>query len=68
MYRVYLGNLDEQVSEQMLQKLFTEQSIAINGVLIKRGYGFVDCPDQTTFDQTIDKLNGWYGWFVASDF
>ena len=58
MYRVYLGNLDEQVTEPILQKVFADHSLPVTSILIKRGYGFVDCPDQTTFDQTIDRLNG----------
>lgn len=58
MYRVYLGNLDEQVTEPILQKVFADHGLPVTGILIKRGYGFVDCPDQTTFDQTIDRLNG----------
>ena len=58
MYRVYLGNLDEQVTEPVLQKVFADHSLPVTSILIKRGYGFVDCPDQTTFDQTIDRLNG----------
>jgi len=58
MYRVYLGNLDEQVTEPILQKVFADHGLQVTGILIKRGYGFVDCPDQTTFDQTIDRLNG----------
>jgi insulin-like growth factor 2 mRNA-binding protein 1 len=59
MYRVYLGNLDEQVTEPILQKVFSDNGLPVTGILIKRGYGFVDCPDQTTFDQTIDRLNGY---------
>jgi len=58
MYRVYLGNLDEQVTEPILQKVFADHGLPVTGILIKRGYGFVDCPDQTAFDQTIDRLNG----------
>jgi len=58
MYRVYLGNLDKQVTEPILQKVFADNGLPVTGILIKHGYGFVDCPDQTTFDQTIDRLNG----------
>lgn len=58
MYRVYLGNLDEQVTEPVLEKVFADHNLPVTSILIKRGYGFVDCPDQTTFDQTIDRLNG----------
>ena len=59
MYRVYLGNLDQQVTDQILRKVFTDHGLAVTGILIKHGYGFVDCPDQTVFDLTIDRLNGW---------
>ena len=57
-YRVYLGNLDQNVTEEALQTLFAEQDLDVSGILVKRGYGFVDCPDQITFDKAIDKLNG----------
>lgn len=58
MYRVYLGNLDQQVTDDTLRDLFDQQGLTVSGILVKRGYGFVDCPDQNTFDQTIDRLNG----------
>ncbi|ESO05334.1 hypothetical protein HELRODRAFT_191446 [Helobdella robusta] len=58
MYRVYLGNLEHNVTEKDLQQLFSDHDLTPSSILIKKGYGFVDCPDQNTFDKTIDKLNG----------
>lgn len=58
MYRVYLGNLDQNATEEDLQKLFFDHDLIPSNILIKKGFGFVDCPDQSTFDKTIDKLNG----------
>ena len=58
MYRVYLGNLDQQVTDDTLRDVFDQHGLTVSGILVKRGYGFVDCPDQNTFDQTIDRLNG----------
>ena len=58
MYRVYLGNLDQNATEEDLQKLFYDHELIPSNILIKKGFGFVECPDQSTFDKTIDKLNG----------
>ena len=58
MYRVYLGNLDQSATEEDLQKLFFKHDLVPSNILIKKGFGFVECPDQSTFDKTIDKLNG----------
>merc|ERR1712016_376726 len=58
MYRVYLGNLDSRVTEETLHSLFEEHNLSVSNILVKRGYAFVDCPDQTTLDQAIDKLHG----------
>jgi len=58
MYRVYVGNLHDQVTDAVLLNVFKEHGLTVSSVLVKRGYGFVDCSDQITFDQTIDCLNG----------
>ena len=58
MFRLYCGNLDSRVTEETLQDLFEENSLSVTNVVVKRGYAFVDCPDQTTLDKSIDKLNG----------
>lgn len=59
MYRVYVGNLDRAVTEESLRTVFADKGIFVSNILVKSGYGFVDCPDQSTFDQTIDQLNGY---------
>jgi len=58
MFRLYCGNLDSRVTEETLQDLFEENSLSVTNIVVKRGYAFVDCPDQTILDKSIDKLNG----------
>ena len=58
MYRAYLGNLDPRVAEETLLSLFREHSLSPTSIQVRRGFAFVDCPDQQTLDRTIDKLNG----------
>ena len=57
-HRLYLGNLDKQVSEEDIKQLFSERDLAVDNVQLKAGYAFVDCQDQTTVDSAIDKLAG----------
>ncbi|KAK2158971.1 hypothetical protein LSH36_161g14031 [Paralvinella palmiformis] len=59
MFRLYCGNLDSRVTEETLQDLFEENSLSVTNIVVKRGYAFVDCPDQTILDKSIDKLNGY---------
>jgi len=58
MYRLYLGNLDKQVHEQTIHDLFEAQGLSTENIIIKDGYAFVDCPDQSTVDRAIDSLQG----------
>lgn len=58
MYRVYVGNLDSRVTGDTLHSLFHEHKLRPDNILLKRGYAFVDCPDQYTVDKAIDNLNG----------
>ena len=60
MYRAYVGNLDCQVTEETLHSLFDERDLGPANVVVKRGYAFVDCPDQILLDKAIDELNGGY--------
>lgn len=60
MFRLYVGNVDNGATEEMIGHLLDEQDIAANAIVLKRGYAFVDCLDQKTFDTAIDKLNGSY--------
>ena len=54
-----MGNLPQDVNEGTLRQLFDDHSISCTTILVKRGgYAFVDCPDQSSADKAIDKLNG----------
>ncbi|KAF5270497.1 hypothetical protein FQA39_LY08375 [Lamprigera yunnana] len=59
MSKLYIGNLPVDTNEMILRQLFLEQNLACTNILVKRGgYAFVDCPDQSSADKAIDKLNG----------
>ncbi|KAK9501181.1 hypothetical protein O3M35_002261 [Rhynocoris fuscipes] len=59
MSTLYVGNLPNEVTENEIRQLFSENSINCSGVLLKKGgYAFVDCPEQSLADRAIDKLNG----------
>lgn len=58
MSKLYVGNLPNDISENAIRQLFYEQNLACTNILVKRGgYAFVDCPDQSSADRAIDKLN-----------
>ncbi|XP_069690838.1 insulin-like growth factor 2 mRNA-binding protein 1 isoform X2 [Periplaneta americana] len=60
MSKLYVGNLPADVNEGTLRQLFQDHSLSCTTILVKRGgYAFVDCPDQSTADRAIDKLNGY---------
>ena len=58
MYRLYLGNLAAEVRDVSLHDLFASEGLSAFNILVKRGYAFVDCPDQITFDKAIESFNG----------
>jgi len=58
MYRVYVGNLDSEVTEAILSDVLRQRSVASTAIVVKRGYAFVDCPDAVAFDYAIQQLNG----------
>lgn len=59
MSKLYIGNLPQDSNETSIRQLFAEQSLSCTNILVKRGgYAFVDCPDQSSADKAIDKLNG----------
>ena len=51
-------NLDSGVTEQTLDSLLRERGLSSDNILIKRGYAFVDLPDQNSLDKAIDSLHG----------
>lgn len=58
MSKLYVGNLPNDISEHTIRQLFYEQNLTCTNILVKRGgYAFVDCPDQSSADRAIDKLN-----------
>lgn len=59
MSKLYIGNLPTETNENSLRQLFLEQNLSCTNILVKRGgYAFIDCPDQSSADKAIDKLNG----------
>jgi len=58
MFRLYLGNLAAEASAETLHELFASEGLSPSNIVVKRGYAFVDCPDQDTFDKALDSLNG----------
>lgn len=59
MSKLYIGNLPSDMNEAGLRQLFIEQNLSCTNILVKRGgYAFVECPDQSSADKAIDKLNG----------
>lgn len=59
MSKLYIGNLPLETNENTLRQLFLEHNLSCTNILVKRGgYAFVDCPDQSSADKAIDKLNG----------
>lgn len=59
MTKLYVGNLPIETNEHTLRQLFLEHNLSCTNILVKRGgFAFVDCPDQSSADKAIDKLNG----------
>lgn len=59
MTTLYVGNLPFYCNEEYLKRLFRENNIFCEKVVVKRhGYGFVDFKDQSTADKAIDALGG----------
>lgn len=58
MSKLYVGNLPKDITENAIRQLFFEQNLACTNILVKQGgYAFVDCPDQSSADRAIDRLN-----------
>ena len=60
MSKLYIGNLAAEANEASLRQLLQDNGITnVSSVLVKRGgYAFIDCPEQSTVDRAIEKLNG----------
>ncbi|EFX66152.1 hypothetical protein DAPPUDRAFT_116669 [Daphnia pulex] len=59
MSKLYIGNLAAEANEAALRQLLQESGVGnVSSVLVKRGgYAFIDCPEQSTVDRAIEKLN-----------
>lgn len=60
MSKLYIGNLAAEANEAALRQLLVESGVGnVSSVLVKRGgYAFIDCPEQSTIERAIEKLNG----------
>ncbi|XP_048390664.1 insulin-like growth factor 2 mRNA-binding protein 2 isoform X6 [Stegostoma tigrinum] len=58
MNKLYIGNLSSSVTAADLQQLCEQRELCIGQVLLKSGYGFVDCPDENAAIRIIETLSG----------
>jgi len=62
---LYVGNLSNEVTDEDLQKAFSEYGVVSSAKVIKdkfsslsRGFGFVEMPNNSEADAAIKALNG----------
>ncbi|XP_008283946.1 insulin-like growth factor 2 mRNA-binding protein 1 [Stegastes partitus] len=59
MHKLYIGNLGDSVTAEDLGKTFDDHKIPYSGqFLMKTGYAFVDCPDDSWAMKAIETLSG----------
>uniref|UniRef100_A0A8C7DIB3 Insulin-like growth factor 2 mRNA binding protein 1 n=1 Tax=Oncorhynchus kisutch TaxID=8019 RepID=A0A8C7DIB3_ONCKI len=59
MNKLYIGNLNENVTAEDLVKTFDDNKIPYSGqFLMKTGYAFVDCPDDQWAMKAIEAFSG----------
>ncbi|XP_062874796.1 insulin-like growth factor 2 mRNA-binding protein 1 isoform X2 [Trichomycterus rosablanca] len=59
MNKLYIGNLNENVTAEDLIKTFEDHKIPYSGqFLMKTGYAFVDCPDDQWAMKAIETFSG----------
>lgn len=59
MNKLYIGNLNENVTPADLEKVFNDHKISFTGqFLVKSGYAFVDCPDEQWAMKAIETFSG----------
>ncbi|XP_054849480.1 insulin-like growth factor 2 mRNA-binding protein 1 isoform X2 [Eublepharis macularius] len=59
MNKLYIGNLNENVTPADLEKVFNDHKISFSGqFLVKSGYAFVDCPDDQWAMKAIETFSG----------
>lgn len=59
MNKLYIGNLSENAAPADLESVFKDAKIPASGpFLVKTGYAFVDCPDESWALKAIEALSG----------
>lgn len=59
MNKLYIGNLSENAVPADLESIFKDAKIPVSGpFLVKTGYAFVDCPDESWALKAIEALSG----------
>ncbi|XP_021545356.1 insulin-like growth factor 2 mRNA-binding protein 3 isoform X3 [Neomonachus schauinslandi] len=59
MNKLYIGNLSENAVPSDLESIFKDAKIPVSGpFLVKAGYAFVDCPDESWALKAIEALSG----------
>lgn len=67
MNKLYIGNLNENVTAEDLVKTFQDYKIPYSGqFLVKTGYAFVDCPDDQWAMKAIETFSGKYFTLIDS--
>ncbi|CBY21364.1 unnamed protein product [Oikopleura dioica] len=59
MSKLYIGNLSSDVSQELLHRELGDRAIDVQNIVVnKRGFAFIDLPDQVALDKAIEKLSG----------
>ncbi|XP_011936706.1 PREDICTED: insulin-like growth factor 2 mRNA-binding protein 3 isoform X2 [Cercocebus atys] len=59
MNKLYIGNLSDNAAPSDLESIFKDAKIPVSGpFLVKTGYAFVDCPDESWALKAIEALSG----------
>ncbi|XP_054548398.1 insulin-like growth factor 2 mRNA-binding protein 3 isoform X2 [Talpa occidentalis] len=59
MNKLYIGNLSDHAVPSDLESVFKDAKIPVSGpFLVKTGYAFVDCPDESWALKAIEALSG----------
>ncbi|XP_048195646.1 insulin-like growth factor 2 mRNA-binding protein 3 isoform X2 [Perognathus longimembris pacificus] len=59
MNKLYIGNLSENAAPTDLESIFKDAKIPVSGpFLVKTGYAFVDCPDDSWALKAIEAISG----------
>jgi len=59
MSKLYVGNLSSDVSQELLHRELGDRAIDVQNIVVnKRGFAFIDLPDQVALDKAIEKLSG----------